>query len=135
MDLYFDWPGRHAPSEPHSHYPKALALLTALERQGLVQGTDETPNASVFVKWKSEAEAAFILNLKIFNHTRAYEARRFKLPTLEGLADLMRARGGGWATKIDLGNCYWSATGFLPLFACPWAGTRPQGWSSTSSQP
>ena len=47
-DPCFDWAGRNAPSQPHSHCPKALALLTALERQGLVQGTDETPNASVF---------------------------------------------------------------------------------------
>ena len=94
-DPYFDWAGRHAPSQPHWHCPKALALLTALEHQGLVQGTDETPNALVFVKWKSEAKAALILNMKTFNHTCAYKARRFKPPTLEGLADLLRAVGGG----------------------------------------
>ena len=53
------------------------------------------PNASVFVKWKSEAKAALILNMKAFNHTCAYKARRFKPPSFEGLADLLRAVGGG----------------------------------------
>ena len=87
--------GCNAPTQPHSRCPKVQALLTALEHQGLVEGTGETPNASVFVKWKSEANAALILNMKAFNHTCAYKARRFKLPTLEGLADLLRAVGGG----------------------------------------
>ena len=60
-----------------------------------MQGTDEPPNASVIVKWKSEAKAALILNMKAFNHACAYKARRFKLPTLEGLADLLTVVGGG----------------------------------------
>ena len=83
--------GRSAPTQPHSRCPKAQALLHALERQG----TGEAPNASVFVKWKSEAKAALILNMKAFNHTCAYKARRFKLPILESLADLLRTVGGG----------------------------------------
>ena len=62
----------------------------------------------MFVKWKSEAKAALILNMKAFNHACAYKARRFQLPTLEGLAGLLRVVVGGWATKIDPGNCYWS---------------------------
>ena len=94
-DPCFEWAGCNAPTQPHSRCPKAQALLTALEHQGLVEGTGETPNASVFVKWKSEAKAALILNMKAFNHTCAYKARRFKLPTLEGVADLLRAVGGG----------------------------------------
>ena len=72
-----------------------------------MQGTSETPNALDFVNWKSEAKAALILNMKTFNHTCTCKARRFKLPTLEGLADLLRAVGGG-GTKIELGNCSWS---------------------------
>ena len=88
-DPCFDWAGRHARTQPHSHCPNALALLTALERQGLVQGTSEMPNASVFIQWKSAAKAALILNMKNFNHTCAYKALRFKLPTLEGLANLL----------------------------------------------
>ena len=107
-DPCFEWAGRSAPTEPHSRCPKAQALLTALERQGLVEGTWEAPNASAFAKWKSEAEAALILNMKAFNHTCAYKARRFRLPTLEGVADPLRAVGGEWATNIDLANCYWS---------------------------
>ena len=43
-----------------------------------MEGTGETPNASVFVKWKSEAKAALILKMKAFNHTCAYKTRRFK---------------------------------------------------------
>ena len=94
-DPCFEWADYNAPTQPHSRCPKAQALLTALEHQGLVEGTGETPNASVFVKLKSEAKAALILNMKAFNHTCAYKAWRFKLRTLEGLADLQRAVGGG----------------------------------------
>ena len=90
----FQWAGCNAPTQPHSGCPKAQALLTALERQGLVEGTGEAPNAYIFVKRKSEAKAALILNMKAFNHTCAYKARRFKLPTLEGLADVLRALVG-----------------------------------------
>ena len=65
-----------------------------------MEGTGEAPNASVFVKWKSEAKAALILNMKAFNHTCAYKARRFRLPTLEGLVDLLRAVGGAGRRKL-----------------------------------
>ena len=94
-DPCFEWAGRSAPTQPHSRCPKAQALLHALERQGLVEGTGEAPHASVFVKWKSEAKAALNLNMKAFNQTCAYKARRFRLPTPQGLADLLRAVGGG----------------------------------------
>ena len=94
-DPCFEWAGCNAPTQPHSRCPKAQALLTALERQGPLEGRGEAPNASAFVKWKSEAKAALILNMKALNHTCAYKARRFKLPTLEGLADLLHAVGGG----------------------------------------
>ena len=99
-DPCFEGAGCSAPTQPHSRCPKAQALLHALERQGLVEGTGEAPNASVFVKWKSEAKAALILNMKAFNHTCAYKARRFRLPTLEGLADLLRTGGGGGRQKL-----------------------------------
>ena len=93
-DPFFEGASRSAPTQPHSQCPKAQALLHALERQGLVEGTRAAPHASVFVKWKSEAKAALILNMKAFNHTCAYKARRLRLPTLEGLADLLRTVGG-----------------------------------------
>ena len=99
-DPCFEWAGRNAPTQPHSRCPKAQALLTALERQGLVEGRGEAPNASVFVKWKSEAMAALILNMKAFNHTCAYKARRFRLPTLEGPADRCVQWGGGGRQKL-----------------------------------
>ena len=68
-DPCFEGARRSAPTQPHSRCPKAQALLHALERQGLVEGTGEAPNASVFVKWKSQAKAPLILNMKAFNHT------------------------------------------------------------------
>ena len=98
-DPCFKGAGRSAPTHPQSQCPKAQAPLHALERHGLVEGTGEPPNASVFVKWKSEAKAPLILNMKAFNHTCAYKARRFKLPTLEGLGDLLRKVGGGVGNK------------------------------------
>ena len=93
-DPCLEWAGRNAPTQPFSRCPKAQALLTAMERQGLVEGTGEIFNASVFLKWKSEAKAALILNMKAFNHTCAYKAPRSRLPTVEGLADQLRAVGG-----------------------------------------
>ena len=98
-DPCFEGAGRSAPTQPNSRCPKAQALLHALERQGLVEGTREAPNASVFVKWKSEAKAALILNMKVFNHSCAYKAWRFRLPTLERLADLLLTVGGRVGNK------------------------------------
>ena len=74
-DPSFEWTGHYTPTQPRSRCPKPQALLTALERQGLVEGTGEAPNASIFVKSKSEAKAALILNMKAFNYTCAYKAR------------------------------------------------------------
>ena len=99
-DPCFEWAGRNAPTQPHSRCPKAQALLPALERQGAVEGTWKAPNASVFANWKSEAKASLILNMKAFNHKYACKARRLRLPTVEGLADLLRAVGGGVGDKI-----------------------------------
>ena len=69
--------------------------MTALEQQDPVVATDAALNASVFVKWKSKVKATLILNVKAFNHTCTYKARHLTLPTLEGLADLLRVVGGG----------------------------------------
>ena len=38
---------------------------------------------------------ALILAMKRFNHTCAYKARPFRLPTLEGMADLLCSLWGG----------------------------------------
>ena len=44
-----------------------------------------------------------------FNHVCAHKARRFRLPTLEGLAHSLRnICADPWACKLDLKNCYWS---------------------------
>ena len=44
-----------------------------------------------------------------FTHARAHKARRFRLPTIEGLAHSLRnVCADPWACKLDLKNCYWS---------------------------
>ena len=104
----FKWVGRNAPTHPHSQRPKAMALIPALQKQGLAHTTGEAPNAFVSVNSKSEAKAALIFNIKAFNHVCACKARRFRLHTRELLAGLLRVVVGGWAAKVDLGKWYWS---------------------------
>ena len=142
---------------PPSRCPRVAALLSTLASQGLVSVVGGDANAEVFVKWKSERKCALIVNMKMFNKGCKYKARPFKLPSLEGLAVLLRdlgKRGGGagggglWGTKLDIANCYWSVepppppwrapSGWQPkgartLFcACLLAGTRRLGWSRPS---
>ena len=102
---------------PPSRCPRVAALLSTLASQGLVSVVGGDANAEVFVKWKSERKCALIVNMKMFNRGCKYKARPFKLPSLEGLAILLRdlggrvggAGGGGlWGTKLDIANCYWS---------------------------
>ena len=102
---------------PPSCCPRVAALLSTLASQGLVSVVGGDANAEVFVKWKSERKCALIVNMKMFNRGCKYKARPFKLPSLEGLAILLRdlggrvggAGGGGlWGTKLDIANCYWS---------------------------
>ena len=54
----------------------------------------------MFVNWKSETKAPLSLNMKESNHTCAPKARSLRLPTLEGLAKMLRVVcvwGGGVA--------------------------------------
>ena len=83
---------------PPSRCPRVAALLSTLASQGLVSVVGGDANAEVFVKWKSERKCALIVNMKMFNKGCKYKARPFKLPSLEGLAVLLRdlgKRGGG----------------------------------------
>ena len=85
-------------------------MVQALVKEGLTEraGPGDQSNAQVFVKHKFETKAALIMNMMAFNHTCSHTARRFKLPSLEGLSAVFREVGGAWATKLDLQNCYWS---------------------------
>ena len=111
---------------PPSRCPRVAALLSTLASQGLVSVVGGDANAEVFVKWKSERKCALIVNMKMFNRGCKYKARPFKLPSLEGLAILLRdlggrvgeAGGGGgglWGAKLDIANCYWSVEPPPPL--------------------
>ena len=70
-DPHFERAGRTAPTQPHSNCPKAAAMVRALVKDGLMEmaGPRDTPNAQVFVKYKSELKAALIMNMVVFNHT------------------------------------------------------------------
>ena len=87
------------------------ALLRKLYTGGLINISPLSPNARAFVKYKSLAKYALIIDMQAFNHAYSFKARPFRLPSLEGLAGLMRSVGGwggAWGAKIDLSNCYWS---------------------------
>ena len=101
VDPQFDWAGRNAPTKPHSNCPKAAAMVRALVKEGLMEEAQlgDRPNAHVFVKHKSDTKAALIMNMVAFNHTCAHKARRFKLPSLEGLCGVLREVGGLWRPR------------------------------------
>ena len=83
-------------------------MLRALFHDGLLAPTQDPANAQVFVKYKSQEKGAMIIDMANFNHACAHRARRFRLPTLEGLAHSLRTVcADPWACKLDLNNCYW----------------------------
>ena len=108
-DPHFQRAGEAAPTAPESSCPKVAALLRRLHADGLVDKSLLSPNARAFVKYKSLAKCALIIDMQAFNHACSFKARPFRLPSLEGLAGLLRSvQGGAWGAKIDLSNCYWS---------------------------
>ena len=113
----FGGAGMRVGALPPSGCPKVAALLQTLHGQGLVDLVDGAANAEVFAKWKNERKCAVIVNIRMYNHRSCFKARRFKLPSLEALAVLMRTcagasgpchEGGLWGAKVDIANCYWS---------------------------
>ena len=95
-DPHFQRAGEAAPTAPESSCPKVAALLRRLHVDGLVDKSLLSPNARAFVKYKSLAKCALIIDTQAFNHACSFKARPFRLPSLEGLAGLLRSvRGGG----------------------------------------
>ena len=80
-DPHFRQAGETAPAAPDSSCPKVAALLRRLHVDGLVNKSPLSPVARAFVKYKSLAKCALIINMQAFNH-----ACSFRLPSLEGLA-------------------------------------------------
>ena len=72
-------------------------MVQALLKEGLMEEAQpgDQPNAQVFIKHNSDTKAALIMNLVAFNHTCAHKARKFRLPSLEGLCGVLREVGGG----------------------------------------
>ena len=101
--------GQTAPQQQYSQCPKTQAMLRALAAEGLLQPTTDPPNAQVFLKYNSPEKATMIVNTSKFNGQCAFKARKFCLPSLEGLALLLRqSNNKAWARKLDLKYCYWS---------------------------
>ena len=115
-DLWAQWADPHlqrageaAPTTPESSCLKVAALLRRLHADGPVDKCLLSPNARALVKYKSLAECELIIDMQAFNHACSFKARPFRLPSLEGIAGLLRSvQGGAWGAKIDLSNCYWS---------------------------
>ena len=101
--------------------PKVEALLHQLHADGLINKYTLSRNARAFVKYKSIGRCALIIDMQAFNDACSFKATPFRLPSLEGLAGLLRSLGGGggaWGAKIDLSNGYHSV--HLP-HAMAWA--------------
>ena len=83
--------------------------MRRLHAHGLLHKSPLSPNARAFVYYKSLAKCALIIDIQAFNHASSFKVRPFRLPSLEGLAGLLRSvQGGGGGATIDLSNCYWS---------------------------
>ena len=73
------------------------ALLRRLHVDGLIDKFLMSPNARTFVKYKSLAKWALIIDTQALNHACWFKARPFRLPSLEGLAGLLRSvPRGAW---------------------------------------
>ena len=108
-DPQFRQAGETAPAARESSCPKVAALLRKLHANGFVDKSLLSPNARAFVKYKSLAKCALIIDMQAFNHACSFKARPFRLPSLEGLAVLLRlVQDEAWGAKVDLSNYYWS---------------------------
>ena len=95
-DPHFRQAGETAPTAQESSCPKVAALLHRLHADGLIHKSHLSPNARAFIKYKSLAKCALIIDMQAFNHACSFKARLFRPPSLEGLAGLLRpVRGGG----------------------------------------
>ena len=148
-DPHFQRAGEAAPTAPESSCPKVAALLRRLHADGLVDKSLLSPNARAFVKYKSLAKCALIIDMQAFNHACSFKARPFCLPSLEGLAGLLRSvRGGGGRGGPRLisatvtgtctsplpwrGRCVWlQRAPHMRWFVCHSASTRHLAWCST----
>ena len=112
--------------------------MRKLHADGLINKSPPSPHAGAFAKYKSQAKCALVIDMQAFNHARSFKARPFRLPSLEGLAGLLRSvQGGAWGAKIDFSNSYWSVhlppamVGAVRMAAAgtPYALVRvPFGW-------
>jgi hypothetical protein len=71
-----------------------------------MQLPDDPPNAQVLLRYKSAKKTAMIVNMQYCNAGCASKARKFRLPSRDNLAYLLRQSSEDlWATKIDVKKC------------------------------
>ena len=90
-DPLFQRAGEAAPTAPESSCPNRVRL----HADGLADKSILSPNARAFVRYKSLAKCALIIDMQEFNHACLFKARPFRLPSLEGLAGLLCLVQGG----------------------------------------
>jgi hypothetical protein len=96
---------------------RLLALAEALVRDGMAlecpKDPELRPNARGFVLWKNNLKASFIADMTDLNKACELPQFKFKLPSLELLASMLRKTGGEmrsslWMTKLDVSNHFWT---------------------------
>lgn len=100
------------PAQKASNCPLVQAMLDSLLAAGLVALHPGLPNAEVFVKRKSEAKAALIINMRALNANCPTFPPKFRLPTLLEVGALLSPPGADGDSPciatLDLANCFWS---------------------------
>ena len=85
-------------------------MLDSLLKAGLVALHPGRPNAEVFVKQRSSAKAALIVNMKVLNNNCPTTPPKFRLPTLLQIGIFLH-RASNMApcpslVTLDLANCF-----------------------------
>ena len=100
------------PPQKASNCPLVQAMLDSLLSAGLVSLHPGLPNAEVFVKRKSQAKAALIINMRSLNDNCPCLPPKFRLPTLLEVGSFLSPPqnqcDSPCIATLDLANCFWS---------------------------
>lgn len=113
-----------------------LIMLQKLKADGFFQDCPRGHNATLFVIPKTSEKCSLIADLRFLNQFSPKPLPKFRLPTIEHIASVIRDHPPGslWATSLDLKNFYWSLLlpeEFRDVFRTPLGSftSLPFGWN------
>jgi hypothetical protein len=109
--------------------PVTVTLLRTLQKDTFLLPAPPYPdNASVFLRPKSAAKAAFIADLRGVNKLTPLPLPHFALPSMSDIGHVLLTSSPLWGTTIDLTNFFWSL--LLPAHAWGAFRTHSLCWNS-----